>query len=55
MGRTAEMKEVELSYVTIVEKDGVRTETRTFQKKMVQFFGWEKLDYVDKVKAAFGL
>jgi S-adenosylmethionine synthetase len=55
MGRTAEMKEVELSYVTIVEKDGVRTETRTFQKKMVQFFGWEKLDYVDNVKAAFGI
>jgi len=24
-------------------------------EKEVQFFGWEKLDYVDKVKAAFGI
>lgn len=55
MGRTPEMKEVELAYVTIEESAGVRKEIRTFQKKNVQFFGWELLDYVDKVKAAFGL
>lgn len=55
MGRTPEVKEVEVAYVTIEESNGVRKEVRTFQKKKVQFFGWEKLDYVDKVKAAFGL
>ncbi len=55
MGREAEEKEVELAYVKIEEVDGVRKETRTYEKKVVQFFGWEKLDYVDKVKAAFGL
>jgi hypothetical protein len=23
--------------------------------KKVEFFGWEKLDYVDKIKESFGL
>jgi S-adenosylmethionine synthetase len=55
MGRTPEVREVEVAYVTIEEKDGIRKEIRTFQKKKVQFFGWEKLDYVDQVKAAFGI
>lgn len=44
MGRTPEMKEVEL-----VNGSGER-KTMT-----VETFTWEKLDYVDKVKAAFGL
>ena len=55
MGRTPELKEVEVAYVTIEESNGVRKEIRTFQKKKVQFFGWELLDYVDKVKVAFGI
>jgi S-adenosylmethionine synthetase len=25
------------------------------ERKMVEFFGWEKLDAVDRVKAAFGI
>jgi S-adenosylmethionine synthetase len=44
MGRTPEVKEVEL-----VNGSGER-KTMT-----VETFTWEKLDYVDKVKAAFGL
>lgn len=44
MGRTPEMKEVEL-----VNGSGER-KTMT-----VETFTWEKLDYVDKVKTAFGL
>lgn len=44
MGRTPEVKEVEL-----VNGSG---ETKTMT---VETFTWEKLDYVDQVKAAFGL
>lgn len=43
MGRPSEIK-------TITFTNGGRTET-----KEVETFTWEKLDYVDKVKAAFGL
>ncbi|GAB4331023.1 MAG: methionine adenosyltransferase [Flammeovirgaceae bacterium] len=55
MGREPFTKEVEVNYVKINEENGARTEIRTRQKKKVEFFTWEKLDYVDKVKAAFGL
>jgi S-adenosylmethionine synthetase len=44
MGRTPEIKEVEL-----VNGSGER------KKMTVETFTWEKLDYVDQVKAAFGL
>ncbi|MEM6379270.1 MAG: methionine adenosyltransferase [Bacteroidota bacterium] len=44
MGRTPETKEVTL-------KDG----SGNLITKTVETFTWEKLDYVDKVKAAFGL
>ncbi|MDR1757917.1 MAG: methionine adenosyltransferase [Bacteroidales bacterium] len=50
-GRDAFEKEVEVSYqdkTTYTNKEGKNV-------KLVTFFGWEKLDYVDKVKAAFGL
>jgi len=55
MGREAEDKEITVNYVQIKEENGVKTEVRTQEKKTVAFFGWEKLDYVDKVKAAFGI
>ena len=43
MGREPYIKEVTLKY------------NGTTETKEVQFFAWEKLDYVDKVKAKFGL
>ena len=43
MGRDSYEKEVELLY------NGKKT------KKKVTFFGWEKLEYVDKIKKEFGL
>ena len=55
MGRTPEEREVEVNYVDLVEENGSKKEVRTTQMKKVTFFGWERLDYVDKVKAAFGL
>jgi len=43
MGREPYIKEVSLKY------------NGSSENKKVQFFAWEKLDYVDKVKAKFGL
>lgn len=55
VGRKAELKEIELNYVKIKEDaKGNRTEIRTRTRKKVTFFGWEALDYVAKVKKAFG-
>ena len=47
-GRDCFEKEVEVFYE---DKDTYTKEGKTFKK--VTFFGWEKLDYVDKIKAAF--
>jgi len=55
MGRAPYEAEVETAQVTVGEKNGVRTETRKFEKKKISFFTWERLDYVDKIRAAFGL
>lgn len=55
MGRQPEEREVEVNYVEVTEENGVKKEVRTSQMKKVKFFGWEELDYVDKIKAAFGL
>lgn len=53
MGRESYKKEITLNRVVIKEENGVKTETRTSETKEVEFFTWEKLDYTDKVKAAF--
>ncbi len=55
MGREAFTKEVKLEYVQVKENGQGREEIRRTETKPVEFFTWEKLDYVDKVKAAFGL
>ena len=55
MGRAAHKKEVELNIVEVVENDHEKRETRHKVKKELEFFGWERLDYVDKIKEAFGL
>ena len=43
MGRPHEVREVELAY------------NGKIVKKKVDFFGWEKLDYTDKIRKEFGL
>jgi len=48
-GRKAETKPVEVFY-----KDNNTYEKGGKTYKDVEFFGWEKLDLVDKLKAAFG-
>jgi S-adenosylmethionine synthetase len=55
VGRESFTKEVKLEYVEIKENGQGREEIRRTQVKPVEFFTWEKLDYVDKVKSAFGL
>lgn len=55
VGRQPFAKEVEVNYVQVEEANGVKREVRTKQKKQVEFFTWEKLDYVAAIKAAFGL
>ncbi len=55
MGRESYTEEVDLFPVEIIENDQERKEVRKKVKKSIEFFTWEKLDYVDKVKAAFNL
>ncbi len=55
MGRDAYEAEVDLFYVEIQEDESQRVETRKKVRQKVEFFTWEKLDYVDKVKEAFSL
>jgi len=55
MGRESYEQEVLLNYVTVSEDGSRRVETRTGELKRVSFFTWERLDYVSKVKEAFGI
>lgn len=55
MGRKAEEREVAVNYVKVIEKDGKKEEIRTSEMKTVTFFGWEKLDYIDRIKTLFSL
>lgn len=55
VGREPYTQEVEVFYVRIKEENGMKQEVRTKEKKNLEFFTWEKLDHVDKVKATFGI
>jgi S-adenosylmethionine synthetase len=55
MGREPFTREVEMMIAEVEENNQHKTEVRRKVKKVVEFFGWERLDYVDKVKQAFGL
>lgn len=55
MGRESFKKDVELYYTTTKEDKSGKTEVRKKTKKSVEFFTWEKLDYVVPVKKAFGI
>jgi S-adenosylmethionine synthetase len=54
-GKPFEMRNIETNYVQVSETATSKTEVRTKAVKSVKFYGWEALDYVDQVKAAFGL
>jgi S-adenosylmethionine synthetase len=55
VGREPYTQEVEVFYVRIKEENGMKQEVRTKEKKNLEFFTWEKLDHVEKVKAAFAI
>jgi S-adenosylmethionine synthetase len=55
MGRDAFSDKVKLELVKIKQNGNGKEEVRKEEQREVEFFTWEKLDYVDKVKAAFGL
>jgi S-adenosylmethionine synthetase len=55
MGRPSYEQDVELAYVTIEYPHGHKIETRKFETKSVEFFTWEKLDYIDKIKSTFSI
>lgn len=55
MGRESYTGSVRIDQV-VTEENGTTRQTMTkSEQKEVTFFGWEKLDYVDKVKGAFNL
>jgi S-adenosylmethionine synthetase len=55
VGRESYRQAVDLFSVEIKENDQERVEIRKKTKKEVDFFTWEKLDYVDTIKKVFGL
>ncbi|WP_448518415.1 methionine adenosyltransferase [Rhodoflexus sp.] len=55
MGREPFEKEVETFRVEVKDANGVKEEIRRRQQHNVQFFGWEKLDYVKQLQDAFKL
>ena len=55
VGRDSYKKEVELLLVEVTEDENEKREVRKKIKKEVEFFTWEKLDFVDAIKKAFSL
>lgn len=55
MGREAHKKDVELCIVELQEDEREKREIRKKTTQKLEFFGWERLDYVDKIKEAFKL
>lgn len=55
MGREPYKEFVEVEHVEVHEEGNVKRTSTRREKKEVEFFSWEKLDYVEKVKEAFRL
>ncbi len=55
MGRETYTAPVEVSYQNIKQNGNATEITYITEKRDFEFFTWEKLDYVDAVKTAFGL
>ena len=53
MGRESYTEKVSFSTIKSEQKGNVTTQTHTVEEREVEFFTWEKLDYVDKIKTAF--
>lgn len=55
MGREPFEKQIETFRVEVKDQNGAKEEIRRRQLHNVQFFGWEKLDYVKQIQDAFKL
>ena len=55
MGREPFTKAIELIKLEVKENGAGTQEIRTKEVKDIEFFTWEKTDYVEKVKVAFSL
>ncbi len=55
MGRAPYKKEVEVSYLETTTNGNAKEVIHKKENRTFEFFTWEKLDYVDKIKEAFGL
>lgn len=55
MGREPYKAMVDVSYVEVTEDKNIKQEIRKKTQKEVEFFTWEKLDYVEAIQKAFGL
>lgn len=55
MGREPYKKEVEVSYLETTTNGNAKEVIHKKENRTFEFFTWEKLDYVDKIKEAFGL
>jgi S-adenosylmethionine synthetase len=55
MGRESYKDTVTVSYIDKKQDGDTLIETRRTEQKEVEFFTWEKLDYVDAIKKAFGI
>lgn len=55
MGRKSYEQDVETNYVTISENGNEKIERRITEMKNMRFFGWEELNFVEKIKTAFNI
>lgn len=55
MGREPYNGTVEIEHIEVQEEGDTKRTISRKEKKKVEFFTWEKLDYVDKIKEAFKL
>ena len=55
MGRKPFSKNVEVEYVEVKQNGNSKEVIHKRESKPFEFFTWEKLDYVDKIKESFGI
>lgn len=55
MGREPYKNTVDIEHIEVQEEGNTKRTISRKEKKEFEFFTWEKLDYIDKIKDAFGL
>jgi len=55
VGREPFVQEVDITHTSISKEGNSVTECKKTERKKLEFFTWEKLDYVDRIKKEFGI